>query len=161
MWPLLLAASGIGLCTAPTTSAIMNAVPDEKQGVASAVNDATREIGAAIGIAVAGSILAAVYHNSLAPGLSALPEQLRGAATDSLASAMAVSEQMGPQGARLTELAQAAFIDATDQALLALSLVLVAGAAFVAVWSPGRDGRQWTALRRLRDRRAADTEVAP
>jgi hypothetical protein len=153
MWPLLLAASGIGICTAPTTSAIMNAVPDEKQGVASAVNDATREIGAAIGIAVAGSILAAVYQNSLAPDLGALPEPLRGAATDSLASALAISEQMGPQGAQLTELAQSAFIDATGQALLALSLVLVAGAAFVAVWSPGRDGRQWAALRAMRVRR--------
>ena len=41
--------TGIGLCTAPTTSAVMGAVPDEKQGVASAVNDATREIGAALG----------------------------------------------------------------------------------------------------------------
>lgn len=148
MWPLLLAASGIGLCTAPTTSAIMNAVPDEKQGVASAVNDATREIGAAIGIAVAGSILAAVYRNSLAPDLSAFPAQIRDGATDSLAYALSMSEQMGPQSARLTELAQAAFLDATDQALLALSVVLVAGAAFVAVWSPGRDGRQWRWLRR-------------
>lgn len=148
MWPLLIAASGIGLCTAPTTSAIMNAVPDEKQGVASAVNDATREIGAALGIAAAGSILAAVYQNSLAPNLGAFPEQIRDAATDSLAYALSMSEQMGPDGARLTDLAQAAFLDATDQALLALSLVLVAGAVFVAVWSPGRDGRPWRFLRR-------------
>ena len=42
MWPMLITAVGIGLCVAPTTSAIMNAVPDEKQGVASAVNDATQ-----------------------------------------------------------------------------------------------------------------------
>ena len=158
MWPLLVVASGIGLCTAPTTSAIMNAVPDEKQGVASAVNDATREIGAAVGIAVAGSILAAVYQNSLAPNLAAFPEQVRDAATDSLAYALAMAERMGPQGTQLTDQAQAAFLDATDQALLALSLVLVAGAVFVAVWSPGRDGRQWAALRRLR---SAKSDAAP
>jgi EmrB/QacA subfamily drug resistance transporter len=58
-WPLLIMSTGIGLCTAPTTSAIMGAAPDEKQGVASAVNDTTREVGAALGIAVAGSMLAA------------------------------------------------------------------------------------------------------
>ena len=70
MWPMLITAVGIGLCVAPTTSAIMNAVPDEKQGVASAVNDATREVGAAVGIAVAGSVLAAQYSKVLAPGLA-------------------------------------------------------------------------------------------
>src|SRR5215218_1139637 len=56
-WPLVITAVGIGLCTAPTTTAIMHAVPDEKQGVASAVNDTTREVGAALGIAIAGSVL--------------------------------------------------------------------------------------------------------
>ncbi|MGV7366291.1 MFS transporter, partial [Mycobacterium kansasii] len=37
-WPLVIMSIGIGMCTAPTTSAIMGAVPDDKQGVASAVN---------------------------------------------------------------------------------------------------------------------------
>jgi len=54
VWPILIVSSGIGLCVAPTTSAIMGAVPDEKQGVASAVNDTTREVGAALGIALTG-----------------------------------------------------------------------------------------------------------
>lgn len=146
--PMLVNASGVGLCTAPTTSAIMNAAPDEKQGVASAVNDATREIGAAIGIAVAGSVLAAMYHSALAPQLGAFPEQIRDSATDSLAYALSVSEQMGPQGAQLAGLAEAAFLQAMDRALIVLSAVLVAGAAFIAVWAPGRDGRQWRVLRR-------------
>ena len=43
-WPTLILSTGIGFCTAPTTSAIMGAVPDEKQGVASAVNDTSREV---------------------------------------------------------------------------------------------------------------------
>ncbi|MGE2716486.1 MFS transporter [Mycolicibacterium litorale] len=161
MWPLLIVASGIGLATAPTTSAIMNAVPDEKQGVASAVNDATREVGAAIGIAVAGSILAAVYHSALAPKLAAFPEQIRDTATDSLAYALSVSEQMGPQGGQLAGLAEEAFMQAADQALFVLSALLVVGSAFVAIWSPGRDGRQWAAVRRMRRHRRAPAEVQP
>ncbi|MDA2895380.1 MFS transporter [Mycolicibacterium sp. BiH015] len=148
MWPMLIAATGIGLCTAPTTSAIMNATPDEKQGVASAVNDATREVGAAVGIAVAGSILAAVYHSSLAPKLEVFPQQVRDTATDSLAYALSVSDQLGPQGGQLAGLAEQAFLRAADQALLVLSVVLVAGAAFIAIWAPGRNGRQWRVLRR-------------
>lgn len=157
VWPLLVMAAGIGLCTAPTTSAIMGAVPDEKQGVASAVNDATREIGAAIGIAVAGSILAAVYQDALAPHLSAFPAEIRGAATDSLASALRSSEVMGPGGDQLAVLAQDAFMASMDRALMVMAMVIVAAAAFVAVWSPGRDGRQAAVLRRIRSRGAHRT----
>ena len=67
-WPTLILATGIGICTAPTTSAIMGCGPDEKQGVASAVNDTSREMGGALGIAVAGSILAGRYTHELRHG---------------------------------------------------------------------------------------------
>ena len=118
----------------------MNAVPTEKQGVASAVNDTTREVGAAVGIAVAGSVLAAQYTHALGPGLAALPEQVRGAALDSLANALEVAKQIGPQGVGLTQLAENAFLDAMDLSLIVVSTVLAVAAAFVAVWAPGRDG---------------------
>jgi EmrB/QacA subfamily drug resistance transporter len=49
---------GMALATAPATAAIVDSLPDEKQGVASAVNDASREVGGALGIAVLGSVLA-------------------------------------------------------------------------------------------------------
>lgn len=147
-WPMLIMSTGIGLCTAPTTSAIMNAVPNDKQGVASAVNDATREIGAALGIAVAGSFLASQYNSALDPALGQFPEQVRGPAQGSLAEALAVSEQLGPQGARLAEAAQSAFVDAMDTSLLVLAIALLVAATFVFVWSPGRDGEQFRFLRR-------------
>jgi hypothetical protein len=143
VWPLLIISAGIGLCVAPTTSAIMNAVPDEKQGVASAVNDTTREVGAAVGIAVAGSVLAAQYHNVLAPALAGFPEQVREQALDSLAHALAIADQMGPQGTGLADLAKSAFIQSMDLSLLVVAAALMVAAAFVAVWAPGRDGRQF------------------
>lgn len=147
--PLLLAATGIGLCVAPTTSAIMNAVPTEKQGVASAVNDTTREVGAAVGIAVAGSVLAAQYNTALGSAIADFPQQLRDASSDSLASALAVAQELGPQGARLATAAEAAFLDAMSLSLLVLSVALAVAAAFVAVWAPGRDGEQFTFVKRL------------
>jgi EmrB/QacA subfamily drug resistance transporter len=152
----LITSTGIGLCFAPTTSAIMNAVPTEKQGVASAVNDTTREVGAAVGIAVAGSVLAAQYSNALGPGLTALPEQVRGPALVSLPNALEVAKQIGPQGAGLAHLAENAFLNAMDLSLIVVSTVLVVAAAFVAVWAPGRDGRQIRFIRRLMARGSDD-----
>jgi len=48
---------GMAFATTPATSAIVESLPAEKQGVASAVNDAAREVGGALGIAVLGSVL--------------------------------------------------------------------------------------------------------
>ncbi|OMC38883.1 MFS transporter [Mycobacterium sp. GA-1841] len=154
-WPLFIMSTGIGLCTAPTTSAIMGAVPDEKQGVASAVNDTGREVGAALGIAVAGSLLAAHYQKHLAPVLDALPglpAALREPILGSLAEALAVAGQLGPQGPAVAELAKQAFLEATNSALLAMAIVLAVAAVFVGIWAPGRDGRQLLLVRRLRTR---------
>jgi MFS family permease len=141
-WPILVVAVGMGFCSAPVTSAITGAVPDEKQGVASAVNDSTREIGAALGIAVAGSMLAAYYSRTLAPQITDLPEQIRRAASDSLAQALAIAPQLGPQGDTLAAQAKAAFMESMNSSLIALAVVLFVAATFVAVWAPGRDGQQ-------------------
>jgi EmrB/QacA subfamily drug resistance transporter len=149
VWPILIVSAGIGLCVAPTTSAIMGAVPDEKQGVASAVNDTTREVGAAVGIAVAGSVVAAHYSDVLRPALAGFPEQVRGPALESLAQALAVAEQMGPQGGQVAQLAESAFLQSMDLSLLILSAIVAVAATFVAIWAPGRDGQQFGFLRRL------------
>jgi EmrB/QacA subfamily drug resistance transporter len=153
VWPMLITSAGIGLCVAPTTSAIMNAVPNEKQGVASAVNDTTREVGAAVGIAVAGSVLAAEYTKALGPGLASIPDKIRQPALDSLARALEMAKQMGPQGAKLADVAEAAFIQSMDLSLLVLSIILAAAAGFVAVWAPGRNGEQFGFIRRVTSRR--------
>jgi hypothetical protein len=160
VWPILIVSAGIGLCVAPTTSAIMGAVPDEKQGVASAVNDTTREVGAAIGIAVAGSVVAAHYSNVLRPALVGFPEQVRGPALESLAQALAVAGQMGPQGRQVAQLAESAFLQSMHLSLLILSVIIAVAAVFVAVWAPGRDGQQLSFVRRLRSRApASDNEL--
>lgn len=151
-WPLIIISTGIGMCTAPTTSAIMGAAPDEKQGVASAVNDTTREVGAALGIAVAGSILAANYQNHLGPKLTGLPTEAREPILGSLAEALAVAPRLGPQGTAVADLAKQAFLDATNSALLVMATVLAVAAAFVAIWAPGRDGEQLRLVRRIRRR---------
>jgi EmrB/QacA subfamily drug resistance transporter len=160
-WPLLVLATGIGLCTAPTTSAIMGAASDEKQGVASAVNDTARELGAALGIAVAGSMLAAQYSKGLTALLPAFPEPVRGPASDSLAEAIEVSNRLGPQGAQLADLAKATFVEAMQSSLLVMAVIVGVAAVLIGLWSPGRDGRQLRAVRRLTSIRRARSVGRP
>jgi EmrB/QacA subfamily drug resistance transporter len=151
-WPMVVMSFGIGLLTAPTTSAIMNTAPDDKQGVASAVNDTTREMGAALGIALAGSLLAAKYSDVLGPRLAGFPAPVRDAAVDSLGQAIEVAQRIGPQGPRLAELSKAAFIEAMHTSQLALAITVAIGALLIGLWAPGRDDEQLRLVRRMRSR---------
>lgn len=78
---------------APATAAIMNDSPADNHGVSAAVNDAAREIGAAIGIAISGTVLASGYRAGIDPVLPRLPEPVRGPVSHSLA---ATTEFEGP-----------------------------------------------------------------
>ncbi|SVD58082.1 uncharacterized protein METZ01_LOCUS410936, partial [marine metagenome] len=57
--------AGIGFASPPATEIIVVALPMEKQGVASALNDVLRELGAVVGIALSGSIFNAGYRKSI------------------------------------------------------------------------------------------------
>jgi EmrB/QacA subfamily drug resistance transporter len=151
--PMTIMSTGIGLCTAPTTSAIMNTAPDDQQGVASAVNDTTREIGAALGIALAGSLLAARYADALAPQLADLPAPVQDAATNSLSEALQVSASLGPAGARVADLSRAAFVDAMGSSMVIVGSVVAVSALVIGLWAPGRDDRQLKLVERLVRRR--------
>src|ERR1700722_7915398 len=56
---------GMGAAMTPATAAITEALPQAQQGVGSALNDLSREVGGALGTAVVGSIVTAVYRSSL------------------------------------------------------------------------------------------------
>ena len=64
---LLLLAVGMGLTMAPSTESIMGSLPRAKAGVGSAMNDTTRQIGGALGVAVVGSVMTSVYGSRLQP----------------------------------------------------------------------------------------------
>lgn len=141
VWSLLALGSGLGLCTAPSTAAVVDATPVEKHGVAAAVNDAAREVGASIGIAIAGSILAAGYGNQIAATAMDLPDTLRGPFEDSLAAATQVSASTGPQLDAALDAAKAAFVHGCSVAAIILGAISAVSAIAVAVWAPGRTDR--------------------
>ena len=116
----------------------MATMRDERQGLGSAVNDAAREIGAAVGIAVAGSVLAERYRHSVASRLPPLPEPLQTQVTQSAGGALQIAGALGADGERIREAAMAAFLTATHTA--ALVLAITAGGA--AVWVAWRAPRE-------------------
>ncbi|MFZ2512364.1 MAG: MFS transporter [Gordonia sp. (in: high G+C Gram-positive bacteria)] len=168
---LAVTAIGIGLATAPSTTAIMANTPLDKQGVGSAVNDTARELGAAIGIGLAGSLMAAGYASRIGPTADAAREQL--AAIDpaqasqaahgielSLAGAVEVADQLPPQAGALADFirtgAENAFLPPMQQACLVLGAVLVVGAIFLGWYAP----RQVISADSL-DPKAQDVPSAP
>ncbi|WP_063012064.1 MFS transporter [Nocardia nova] len=138
LWPLLIMSTGLGLAAAPATAAIVDGAPADKQGVAAAVNDAAREMGAALGIALAGSVLAAGYSHRIAEIADRIPEPIRGPVTGSLAGALAVTERIGPQAKPLADQAKFAFAHGLHQATLVLGVVTLVIAAILGVWAPSR-----------------------
>lgn len=133
MVPTVIIGSGIGLCTAPATTTIMLSLRDERQGVASAINDTTRELGAAVGIAVAGSVLAERYTSEVTPQLWALPAPLREQIADGLGKAVHILEGLGPQAAPILDSSQRAFVTAMHSSALVIALMAAAAAIGVAV----------------------------
>jgi hypothetical protein len=133
---LLLLGTGMGLSGSPATTAIVASLPPEKQGVASSINDLSRELGGAIGIAVLGSLLNSVYRSDISQHTAALPPTLAAKAQSSLGAAQTIAHRLGSH--QLVDQANSAFAHGVNLALLAGAGVLIVSAAFVAVRAPGQ-----------------------
>ena len=109
---MVLMGLGLGLTTAPATESILSVLPPAKAGVGSAVNDATREAGGTLGVAVIGSVFTSLYASTLATtSFGALPARSAEAAKDSVAAAMATAAGApGEVGQALLTDVQAAFM---------------------------------------------------
>jgi MFS transporter, DHA2 family, multidrug resistance protein len=132
---LVLLGAGMSLTAAPATGSIMSAVPHAKAGVGSAVNDTTREVGGALGIAVLGSLSSAVYRSTIDLDGLTLPAPVREAAEESVGAAATIAGSV-PGGDQLAARAGAAFTDAFNvTSRVAVGLCLVAAAVVAVVFS--------------------------
>lgn len=141
---MVVGGSGVGMITAPATEAIMGAVPIEKAGIGSAINDATRLFGEALGVAVIGSIAASLFDDRLTSRLPrALSPEARHAAKGSLGGALMTAQHLAHAGlantARtLSDAAVGAFLHGFAGSLRVSGAIALMGAVVAALLLPSR-----------------------
>jgi EmrB/QacA subfamily drug resistance transporter len=127
---LVLLGAGMGLAGAPATESIMSALPPARANIGAAVNDTTRELGGALGVAIVGSITSSLYGNRLADALPGdVPAPLAAAAHESLGAAVQAGATFRPD---VADAAREAFVAAMTRASLVIALVSALGA--VVAW---------------------------
>ena len=124
---------GIGLAMAPATESVMGALPLEKAGVGSAVNDATRTTGGALGVAILGSVLSSIYRGDMTDAVTGLPAGAAAAARDSLSGALA----LGDSG--IAAAARDAFVSGMHGAVIVAAAIALAGGVLALVALPARE----------------------
>lgn len=128
---LALEGAAISVVLIPATDLVMAEMPGEKAGIGSAVNDLGRQLGAALGIAVLGSLMSSTFADKVTT-VPDLPTMATEVARESLGGALAVAGQLGaPVGSALREAATTGFMDGFGVAMLAGAGLLVASAAAI------------------------------
>ncbi|HEY7134535.1 MAG TPA: MFS transporter [Acidimicrobiia bacterium] len=146
IWRLILMSFGMGMVMAPATDSVMGSLPLAKAGVGSAVNDTTRQVGGALGVAVLGSVLSSGFGpkiDSFFKG-TPIPTAARHTAREGVGNALAVADQLRTSrlpnasafAADLVRTANHAFVDSFHSSLLVGAAATLIG-VFVAVrWLP-------------------------
>ncbi len=141
---IMLISLGMGLTMAPATESIMGSLPPAKAGVGSAMNDTTRQMGGALGVAVLGSILTAIYRPHLFDSLTSVgaPSAVIDKAQESVGVAILgvaqSSELPAGLGEQVTQAAAQAYVDGVHVAMKFGALVLWIAAICVFAWLPAR-----------------------
>ena len=133
---LLFMGAGMGLAGAPATESIMGSLPPDRANIGSAVNDTTRELGGALGVAIVGSIMSSLYATQLS---AALPDGV------SAPAAAAARESLGAGvslGADIADAAREAFVHAMSTASIVVAVVAAVGAFIAWRYLPARGVEQ-------------------
>ncbi|WP_432056285.1 MFS transporter [Streptomyces sp. bgisy022] len=127
---------GMGLSMTPSTEAITGSLPRERQGVASALNDVTREFGTALGVALLGALLSAGYRGAVDDRLRGMPEDAAATAREGVANAVEAARDAGPQAGELVRAARESFVEGWQQAMWAGVAVMAALFLYVLLRGP-------------------------
>lgn len=128
---------GVGLAATPATTAITSSLPDEKQGVASAVNDTTRELGSAMGIAILGAALTSGYQSGMQEVTAGLPATIAEKLTGSIAfTQMQPPPQLAAKWDLLLSTAYSSFADGMTYSLTIAAAVSILGAIAIFLIAP-------------------------
>ena len=132
---MVLMGLGMGLISTPATESILLVLPPSRAGVGSAVNDATRELGGTLGVAVVGSIFSSVYASHLADSaLSRLPGGALTQAQDSVGAASA----MAAGSAAMRDAVRSSFMAGLSVSCIVIGVLCLAAAVVASRVLPGR-----------------------
>ncbi|MEV5573672.1 MFS transporter [Spirillospora sp. NPDC052269] len=160
--PMAMSGIGMGMALTVTGDTVLASVPKDRSGAASAISETATELGGALGMAVLGSVLTAVYRDRITvpDGLSAPAGH---AVRDSLPAALRVAASLPPRlGSQVTDLARGAYTDGMHAALVCSAgfAALVAAAALVTLRSVPKvieDDAEGGAVDRAGDEARAET----
>jgi EmrB/QacA subfamily drug resistance transporter len=165
-WQLIVATMvmGFGMANtmAPATESIMGSLPREKAGVGSAVNDTTRQMGGAIGVALLGSLLASVYGNHVDSGLkgSELPTGVVDKIGGSIQAGVGIGRDTpGALGQRIIDVARDSFLSGMHLAVLVAAAIMAIAAVGVYLWLPARAPAPASARAPEREPKSDDRDV--
>jgi DHA2 family multidrug resistance protein-like MFS transporter len=121
---------------------IVSTAPPERAGAAAGISEMSTELGGALGIALLGSLVTAIYRGRLAGALGRhLPPDAVEAARDTLGGALSAAEALpNGLGAALATSSRIAFVEAFQTAALA-SVGIALIAAVGTLWILGRSSQ--------------------
>lgn len=140
IWPFVLMSAGVGFTMPPATESIMGSLPRNKAGVGSAVNDTTRQMGGAVGVALIGSVVATIFSgrvDDVAATFGVAGANLD-RARSSLGGALSVAPTLGDQASGFTIAVKEAFMDGLSAGLRLAALVVLSAAVVVWRYLPAR-----------------------
>jgi EmrB/QacA subfamily drug resistance transporter len=137
--PLTVFGFGAGLGMPALTDTVMAAVPEADAGIGSAVNDVSRELGGALGIATIGTVVSSVYRSNVDDALAGVPAEIAELAGESVGVAAITAQQLpGELGADVLAAANTAFVDAMTTGFQISAAILLAAVVIAFTLIPRR-----------------------
>jgi EmrB/QacA subfamily drug resistance transporter len=143
VWRILLLAVGMALVMAPATESIMGSLPRAKAGIGSAVNDTTRQVGGALGVAVIGSVMTSVYASRVGDAIASsgidAPADAVDKAKDGLGFALGFAQQAPAdlRGQLISDFKEA-FVGGLHVGVVVAAVAAFLGMLIVLIWLPAR-----------------------
>ncbi|WP_028473770.1 MFS transporter [Nocardioides alkalitolerans] len=131
---MVLLGLGIGLVSTPATESIMQVLPPARAGVGSAVNDATRELGGTLGVAVVGSLFSSQYGDQL---VRLLAGRVDAATAQEAADSVGFADALAAQVPGLGSAVDAAFLDGLALGCVVVGVLCLVGALAAVLALPG------------------------
>lgn len=127
--------NGAGFTTSPATNSIMNSLPLSQAGVGSAMNDTTRQLGGALGIAVLGALMNGTYRSGInqIEGIKGIDVNIIGQIRSSIQGAhIAASTLSVDLGTKVIQISNQSFVQGMKEAFFFSSIIMVL--ASLATW---------------------------